>query len=136
MKKVMIAGVIAIPLITFTFLQQESISVKTITTNETVELTSKDTTIILLDVRTSQEWNGSLGHLQGALLLPLQELEERIQELEPYKEKTIVAYCRSGNRSGTATRLLTAKGFTALNMEGGMIKWNSEQLPVIKEEQK
>lgn len=136
MKKMMIAGVVAIPLITFTFLQQESISVKTITTNETIELTSKDTTIILLDVRTSQEWNGSLGHLQGALLLPLQELGERIHELEPHKDKTIVVYCRSGNRSATATQLLAAKEFKVFNMEGGMIKWNAEQLPVIKEERK
>ena len=56
-----------------------------------------------------------------------------MKELEHFKEKTIVAYCRSGNRSGTATRVLTANGFKALNMVGGMLKWNEEQLPVVRE---
>ena len=112
---------------------QDQMGTGTITVQQTHERIAADTSIVLLDVRTLHEWSGTSGHLKGALLIPLQELEERMKELEHFKEKTIVAYCRSGNRSGTATRVLTANGFKALNMVGGMLKWNEEQLPVVRE---
>lgn len=80
--------------------------------------------IVLLDVRSEAEFNGSLGHLENAILIPLPELERRYTELDEFKDKEIVVYCRSGNRSRTATRFLTEKGFNAINLEGGMLAWN------------
>ncbi len=112
---------------------RQSPTVPSITTQETFERLKNDSTILLLDVRTVQEWQSSTGRLQGAILIPVQELEARLAELEPYKDKTIIAYCRSGNRSGTAARILNQHGFKAYNMLGGMIQWNKEQLPVVME---
>lgn len=106
---------------------------KLISTGETLELVRRDPSVLLLDVRTPDEYRGESGHLENSVLVPLQELEQRIDELVPYKARTIIAYCRSGNRSGTAAATLTRKGFSAMNMEGGMVKWNAENLPVIHE---
>ncbi len=86
---------------------------------------------VVLDVRTTQEFDGELGHLPGAVLIPVQELEQRISELEQYKGKKIIAYCRTGNRSGKATSLLNQKGYDVVNMLGGMVEWNEKKLPAI-----
>jgi len=97
-------------------------------------LSARGNGILLLDVRTQEEFYGSLGHLEGALLIPVQELERRLEELEPYRKDTVVVYCRTGNRSHHATVLLRSKGFMAFNMTGGMVQWNDEQRPVIRGE--
>jgi rhodanese-related sulfurtransferase len=79
--------------------------------------------IVLLDVRTKAEFNGSLGHIDSAILIPLQVLEASIDSLKEYKDKEIVVYCRSGNRSQTGTRILLKHGYKAVNMLGGMKAW-------------
>lgn len=79
----------------------------------------------LLDVRTEEEYNGPMGHIEGAVLIPVQDLENRYNELENQKGQTIIIYCRSGNRSMIAARILQAKGFKVINMLGGMRAWNS-----------
>ena len=80
--------------------------------------------ILLLDVRTLDEFDGPLGHITGAVLIPIQEIEQRIDELNKHKEKEIIVICRSGNRSQTGTRILISHGFNAVNMVGGMKAWN------------
>jgi len=80
--------------------------------------------ILLLDVRTVDEFDGPLGHITGAVLIPIQEIEQRIDELNKHKEKEIIVICRSGNRSQTGTRILISHGFNAVNMVGGMKAWN------------
>ena len=83
--------------------------------------------ILLLDVRTVTEFDGPLSHIAGAVLLPIQELEQRVDELNEHKEKEIIVICRSGNRSQTGTRILISHGFNAVNMLGGMEAWNAVQ---------
>jgi rhodanese-related sulfurtransferase len=80
--------------------------------------------IILVDVRTVSEFTGSIGHIPGAILVPLSELESRMNELEGYKETEMIVICLSGYRSAKATRLLKDNGFNAFNMKGGMVAWN------------
>lgn len=75
---------------------------------------------LLLDVRTPEEF--AAGHLPDALNIPVQELEQRIAELGP-KQKSVVVYCRSGNRSGRAARLLKREGYPAVRDLGGMSRW-------------
>jgi len=108
----------------------------TITPAEVQQLMEKDSTVFLLDVRTDEEYEGSTGHLGGSVLIPVQELAARIGELAPHKENTVIAICRSGNRSGWATSMLRGRGYAALNMVGGMIRWNIEGRPVEHTEQK
>ncbi len=107
-----------------------------ITPAETHARLGKDSLYVFLDVRTQQEFDGPSGHVPGSILIPVQELETRVGELTPYKGRTIIAICRSGNRSGTATRFLREKGFEAMNMTGGMHRWSAEGLPVHHTENK
>ena len=93
-----------------------------------------DTAYVLLDVRRQDEFDGPSGHLRGAVLIPIQELISRLDELSPHKQKTVVVVCRSGNRSGVATAILREHGFAALNMVGGMVRWHAEDRPVIHTE--
>lgn len=104
---------------------------KDITVDEAQAMMEEDKTIVLLDVRTPQEFAGPSGHLEGAILIPIQELEQRLGELEQFKDRMIIAYCRTGNRSGTAATILTRRGYQAVNMDGGIVQWNKQQLPVV-----
>ncbi|MGH8666582.1 MAG: MBL fold metallo-hydrolase [Burkholderiales bacterium] len=83
----------------------------------------------ILDVREPNEFNGSLGHVRGAILIPLGALTERAQELS--KVRPIVTVCRSGARSAQATVLLGKAGFTQVaNLSGGMLRWRAQRFPV------
>ena len=59
-----------------------------------------------------------------AILISLEQLEKRIAELEKYKDREIIVYCRSGIRSLSGTRLLLKYGYNAFNLLGGIIAWN------------
>ena len=80
---------------------------------------------IVLDVRTEEEFYGPLGHLEGAMLIPIDELADRMSELSFVKDKTIYVVCRSGNRSGRGKDILNANDFTAVNVNGGMLAWDA-----------
>lgn len=75
---------------------------------------------LLVDVRTPREY--ATGHLEGAINIPVQELEHRTAELGE-KTRPVVLYCRSGARSGSAQRLLRERGFTAAYNLGPMSAW-------------
>lgn len=68
---------------------------------------------IILDVRTPAEFAN--GHAEGAVLIPVQELEQRVHEVKEMN-KPVLAYCRSGVRSGKAAKMLKAKGIEAYNV--------------------
>ena len=96
-------------------------------------LLHSDSTVILLDVRTPAEFKSDTGHLAHALLIPLQELEQRSAELAGFKQRTIVVYCRTGHRSTAASEILSSLGYKVLNMEGGITRWRAEGLPTVLE---
>jgi rhodanese-related sulfurtransferase len=81
-----------------------------------------DRSIVLLDVRTEEERRANA--IRGSLHLPLQQLAGRVQELEAYRSKEVICYCRSGNRSLNAALLLQRQGFNAANLKGGLAAWN------------
>ena len=81
---------------------------------------------IVLDVRTEEEYFGPLGHINGAILIPIDQLENRLSELEIYKNDTIYVVCRSGNRSNFGKDILNANNFKAINVDGGMIAWKAD----------
>ena len=135
-KGVLFAGLIlATALIGCTGTRNEASKVPSITPAESLKFLGHDTTVVFLDVRTSKEYTSETGHLQGAILIAVDSLETRLPELELYKSKTIIAYCRSGVRSGRAQKILAEHGFHALSMLGGITRWNKEALPVVKEQQ-
>lgn len=72
---------------------------------------------LLVDVRSRQEFDQ--GHLEGATLIPHDQIAARASELGEDKSRPIVLYCRSGNRSSQAKRALEALGFTSVMNAGG-----------------
>ena len=101
--------------------------------NHSVTTESKDAMMFLddfnyyfLDVRTIKEHENK--SIPSTNCIPVQELEERIDELNRYRKKKIIVYCRSGNRSRTAVKVLKENGFNAFNMIGGMNGWEGETI--------
>ncbi len=80
----------------------------------------------IIDVRQSAEFKS--GHIPGAQLVPLDKLSQHMSKLP--KDREILCVCRSGARSGSAARQLTNAGYTAINMRGGMMSWQSAGFPV------
>jgi len=79
--------------------------------------------VVVLDVRTPEEFQS--GHIPDATLIPVQELEARLNELK--KNDPYLVVCRSGNRSVEASEILTSKGFKKIfNMTEGMNAWPFE----------
>ena len=79
--------------------------------------------ILLLDVRLQREWN--IARIQGATLIPLQELDARAAEIAPWKDRPIITYCHHGVRSLNAAAILRKKGFTNVHsLAGGIEAWS------------
>jgi rhodanese-related sulfurtransferase len=115
--------------------QHEKIESKSeITVKQVKEKLENKEDVFLLDVRTEQEYNGDLGHIEGAVLIPVSELKNRMDELKDEKEKEIIVICRSGNRSAIATNILKDEGYSAINMRGGMISYNAMQQKSLETE--
>ena len=89
---------------------------------------------LVLDVRTDEEFAGELGHIEGAKLIPVQELKERVGEIEKYKDKKVIVICHSGNRSTKASNFLSQKGFSQVfNIVDGMAGWDDQKYPVKRD---
>jgi rhodanese-related sulfurtransferase len=89
-----------------------------------------ETGVITLDVRTPGEFNE--GHIEGALLVDFQSgnFENEIASLD--KSKTYAVYCRSGNRSGQAVKVMSEAGFTNIyNLNGGVIDWANAGMTLV-----
>lgn len=85
--------------------------------------------LFLLDVRSEGEYSGELGHVGNAMLIPLDELRERLQEVP--NDKPVITICQSGKRSAMAAQILLKSGIDqAANLAGGMIQWHRLGLPV------
>jgi len=95
----------------------------TMTVQDLKKLLKDDSTLVILDVRTTAELVGPLGKIKNAIEIPIQELESRIGELNKYKGKEIAVICRSGNRSNTGTKILRQNGYNAKNVLGGMTEY-------------
>lgn len=80
----------------------------------------------ILDVRQRLEWK--MGHIEGALHIPMGEIAGRLDELP--SDKPLVAVCGSGVRSAKVTQFLRTKGFEIENLDGGMKAWKKAGLPV------
>ena len=86
----------------------------------------------LIDVRRPDEYDGELGHIEGAELVTLgPELSMLLEQGDRTEE--IVFVCRSGARSGEATKESLRLGYKfTFNMQGGMLHWNDVRFPVIR----
>ncbi len=95
--------------------------VKEINVNDLNERIQSGEKVNLLDVR--EEFEHDMVNIKGTLI-PLGQLEHRLDELSHLKEEEIVVYCRSGARSAEACRILMRNGFqNVINMQGGINRW-------------
>jgi rhodanese-related sulfurtransferase len=80
---------------------------------------------LLLDCREPDEH--AIAMIPGATLIPMQEIPERLAEIEAHRDGRIVVHCHHGGRSMRVTRFLRERGFpTAQNMAGGIEAWSLE----------
>jgi rhodanese-related sulfurtransferase len=94
---------------------------------EAIRLLKSNNSPQLVDVRSTAE--NRLGRIAGSKLIPLDELGNRLAEID--KNKSVLLYCQSGNRSSMALRLLKGQGFTqAAHISGGISSWRRKGLPV------
>ncbi len=86
---------------------------------------------LILDVRENAEVKD--GIIANALHIPLSELPKRMAELDPYRDRSVLVYCRSGSRSASAARRLRRSGFEKVyNLAGGIMAWADQHLPVAR----
>ena len=103
--------------------------IKVITVNEFAEAVKSDTTAVILDVRTADEF--AEGHIEGAINMDVKNdaaFDSGIKALD--SSKTYYVYCRSGRRSHKAATKIQALGFKAIDMEGGITAWKDAKMPV------
>jgi glyoxylase-like metal-dependent hydrolase (beta-lactamase superfamily II)/rhodanese-related sulfurtransferase len=101
------------------------IRVSTVSSSMLRERLASQNPPLLLDVREPAELSEQLGHIGGALNVPIGSLIEKMSQLENSRDREIVTVCRSGARAMTAAQILTRVGFQRVSvLAGGMIAWN------------
>ena len=110
--------------------EYEQLGYRAVSARDAMEI-YKSQAPLVLDVRTPREFK--LGHLQGALLIPVQRLRQRLGELSGHESVPILIYCATGNRSVVASKILMDAGFTRIiNLKGGIAEWKREGYPVTR----
>lgn len=91
----------------------------------------KEKGAVLLDVREPYEYDES--HVAGSVLIPLGQLQARLQEIRAMGSKPVAVICRSGRRSALAVEMLQQAGVkNVYNVQGGMIAWERAALPTVQ----
>lgn len=94
-----------------------------------VEATAVPSDGYLLDVRETDEW--SVGHAPEAVHIPMSELTARTGEVP--NDRRVHVVCKAGGRSAQVTRFLLAQGVDAVNVDGGMLAWDSAARPMVSD---
>ena len=106
----------------------------TLATPELKQRLDADSGLLVLDVRSAEEFAGEQGHIEGAVNVPLEDLPRRIGELGDYREHPVAIVCRTDRRSAEAARLLVNAGFADVHVvRDGMTGWLKAGLPVTRE---
>jgi len=104
--------------------EDSSVTFSNIAPEEVKKRLDSEERIILLDVRTKEEYES--GHIEGSILIPVDNLKEEVEKKLEDKEIPIFVYCRSGNRSTTASNILVSLGYKNVYNLGGIIDWPYE----------
>jgi len=123
MRKILLTATLITILATTAF----AAAYKDITSTQARSLMGKGSSVFLLDVRTPEEYQKA--HLEGAVLIPVSQLENRLNEIP--KKKRILVYCAVGSRSGAAARILAGKGYSEVyNIADGIMGWYRNGFPI------
>lgn len=102
----------------------ENKNVVKISSQKAKEIIDSEEDVVILDVRTEEEFNS--GHIKDAVLVPVDDIQGKIQEVIENKNSKIMIYCRSGNRSATAAQKMKELGYTNIYDFGGINTWKGE----------
>ena len=102
---------------------------QTVSTAEATTMINRQNALVL-DIRDKADFKA--GHLVNAVNIPYASLAQRMSELDKERERPIVLVCKTGQTVSMAGKMLREKGFNAVRMKGGMMEWNSQNLPVVK----
>lgn len=105
--------------------------VESVSAEAFAKIIANDTTIIRLDVRTAEEY--AEGHIEGSINIDVlsSDFEQKALAQLP-KDKKIALYCRSGNRSKQAMRILANNGYNIVELNTGVLGWMSARLPLVR----
>ena len=132
-KKPVIIGVTAIAIImasiiTFHFLTIPDDDYLNVSALQAKDLIDTGPSLAIVDVRTEEEFKS--GHIPGAINIPVDELTQRVSELDPHH--SLFVYCRTGNRSMQAVHILVENEFTDIyHPFGGIVAWEQAGYPII-----
>jgi len=107
--------------------EQAVAEILSITPKEVYKIIKNNEDYLIIDVRGPEEYAG--GHIETSKLIPVSELEDRLDELP--NNKPIIVYCRSGSRSRSAAKILVENGFSNVYDMGGIRDWQAEGYPVV-----
>jgi rhodanese-related sulfurtransferase len=102
---------------------------RTLSAHEVTRLMNKDEAVVL-DIRESADYNR--GHIVDALHIPFNKIDDRWEELLPHKDKIIVIADKMGQHAGSVGNNLRKKDFQVGRLQGGMMEWQNQSLPVVK----
>ena len=115
---------------TITVIEYRQSSYKAVTAQEALDFI-KQTKPFILDVRTPGEYKA--GHLKNAVLIPVQILQSNLDQLDEYKNKPVLVYCATGNRSTVASKIMIDRGFKQIiNLRRGIVDWHKKGFSVVR----
>lgn len=105
----------------------------TLSAAELKQRLDKEEDILVIDVRSSEEYVGYLGHIGSSRNIAIEDLPRHWDELKTYRQRPIVIICRTDRRSMKAAQMLIQAGFSDVTvLRGGMEQWNRNRLPVVR----
>ncbi|WP_419813202.1 rhodanese-like domain-containing protein [Bacterioplanoides sp.] len=102
---------------------------QSLSTAQATQLINKEDALVL-DIRDKGEFGQ--GHLANAINIPYANLANRMTELSAHKDRPILLVCKTGQTVGMAGKMLREQGYNAVRLNGGMMEWNAQNLPVVK----
>ncbi|RKZ90572.1 MAG: rhodanese-like domain-containing protein [Candidatus Parabeggiatoa sp. nov. 1] len=121
---------VVLGLLVWSFLGDMVTGLKSLLPQEATLLMNHENAVVL-DVREDNEY--AQGHILNSVHIPLSTLTDKMERLEKYRNRPIIASCMSGNRSGRACGVLKKNGFEKVhNLKGGIIAWQNASLPLTK----
>ncbi len=118
---------VLIAVVVLTASLSQAVGLANVTSRQAQAVMSKNKRVFVLDVRTPDEFRQA--HLKGSVLIPLGELNRRVQEIP--RDRPVMVYCAVGARSATAASFLASKGYRDVyNMTDGIVGWYQNGLPL------
>lgn len=115
---------------TITVIEYQQSRYKTVTVNEAAQFIKQNQPLIL-DVRTPGEYQA--GRIKNAVLLPVQLLQSNLDKLDDFKDRPILVYCATGNRSTVASKIMIDSGFRQIvNLRKGIVDWHKRGFEVVR----